>query len=192
MSGAPWLRWSLALLMAAIACYHVIRLAESHRRRRYGEADVDLTHAAMGSAMTVMLVGTVTLSVTHFWALAFSAVAFWFVLRAILAYIRHGAQSVTHALAQIVLSGAMLFMVLAATGSSMTGMTMPGSPAAGAAVGRVPVLLFVAAVVAVGAWTALGLGRAGQGAEAGVAPRTTAGCQLAMSATTVYLLLLMV
>jgi hypothetical protein len=77
----------------------------------------------------------------------------------------------------------------------MQGMTMPGNLAgAGAAVDPVPVLLLATAVAAVAIWTAVTLrrGRTGCASDVALAPRMTAGCQLAMNVTTVYMLLLMV
>jgi Domain of unknown function (DUF5134) len=205
MSGAPWLRWSLATVMIAIALYHGVRLVAAHRRGRHSEADVDLTHAAMGSAMAMMLFGALSLRTSHFWAMAFTAPALWFVLRALLTYVRRGAQAMGHPLRQAVLSVAMLFMLLAAgtpvtAGSawaSMQGMTMtPGRLGASTPVDPAPTLLLVAAVAAVAIWTAAALRRRGDrtgcAADVAIAPRMTAGCQLAMNVTTIYMLLLMV
>jgi hypothetical protein len=201
MSGASWLRWSLAALMAAIALYHVVRLLAAHRRRQYGEADVDLTHAAMGSAMAMMLVGALTLRTGHFWALGFTATASWFTLRTLLAYVRGGAGAVPHPLRQTVLSGAMLLMLFAATtpgaatsgATQMRGMAMSGGGAGASYRGLVFLVAAVVAVVAIG--TAAGLGgpryRVVATSEGTLAPRMTAACQLAMNATTVYMLLLM-
>jgi hypothetical protein len=198
MSGASWLRWSLAVLMAAIALYHVVRLVAAHRRRHYGEADVDLTHAAMGSAMAMMLVGAVSLRTSQLWAAGFAGIAAWFVLRTLLGYVRAGAGAVMPPLRQSVLSGAMLLMLLAATtpaaggaGSTlMRGMAM--SDAGASDRGLLFLVAAVVAIVAIG--TAAGLAprsRQAAASDGTLAPRMTAACQLAMNATTVYMLLLM-
>ncbi|MDX6230524.1 MAG: hypothetical protein QOI76_3914 [Frankiales bacterium] len=200
MPGTPWLRWSLAALMAAIAAYHLVRLVAARRRARHGEVDVDVTHAAMGSAMAMMLLGGLTLRSSQVWATAFCAPAVWFGLRTLLAYVRGGARAVAHPVQQAVLSAAMLCMLLAAatparagTGSTvMRGMAMSGSGAGGA--GSRGLLVVAGAVVAVALATAAGLGRQGRSGDprsGTLAPRTTAACQLAMTATTAYMLLLL-
>jgi hypothetical protein len=69
---------------------------------------------------------------------------------------------------------------------------MSGTGAGGAASGGL--LVVAAAVVAVALATAAGLGRQGRSGDSRsgtLAPRTTAACQLAMTATSAYMLLLL-
>ncbi|BEP13554.1 hypothetical protein acdb102_18650 [Acidothermaceae bacterium B102] len=185
MAGASWLRWSLAALMIAITCYHLVRVAAARR----DEADVDLTHAAMGVAMALMLVGALTSGASRAWALVFVAPTLWFVGRSLVGYIRLGLAAVGGPLRQTVVSAAMLVMLLVAgapaarAGSSP--MAMPSMGSSATAGGNVLVLALVAGVAAVAISTASRL-----------RPRTGSslvnpGCQLAMNVTTVYMLLLL-
>ena len=59
MPTASSLRWALAAVMIATAMYHAGRLVVARLRHPRSELDVDLTHAAMGVATTIILVGSV-------------------------------------------------------------------------------------------------------------------------------------
>jgi Domain of unknown function (DUF5134) len=185
MSAAGWLRWAIAALMIAIAGYHLARLAIARRRARRTEADVDLTHAAMGAAMAMMLVGALTAQASRGWALAFAGPTLWFVFRTLIDYVRQ--HPIGHPLTQAVISGTMVFMLLG-TATHGSGMAMADQG---------PVLLLAAAVVAVAIRTTTSIGRRNDSAAGGVlasrvlAPNLTAACQLAMNGTTVFMLVLM-
>jgi Domain of unknown function (DUF5134) len=189
VAGASWLRWSLAALMIAITCYHLVRLAAERR----DEADVDLTHAAMGVAMALMLVGALTSGASRVWALAFVAPTLWFVGRSLVGYIRLGLglglAAVGGPVRQTVVSASMLVMLLVggapAARAGTSPMAMPGMSGAHVTGGNVLVLALAAGVAAVAISTASRL-----------RPRTGSslvnpGCQLAMNVTTVYMLLLL-
>ena len=184
MAGAAWLRWSLAALMIAITCYHLVRVAA----RRRDEADVDLTQAAMGVAMSLMLVGALTTGASRAWALGFVAPTLWFVGRSLMGYIRLGLAAVGGPLRQTVVSAAMLVMLLVAGAvparAGTPPMAVPSMGSAATTGGSALVLALVAGVAAVAVSTASQLRpRAGSSL---VRP----GCQLAMNVTTVYMLLL--
>jgi hypothetical protein len=185
VAGASWLRWSLAALMIGITCYHLVRLIRVAAARR-GEADVDLTHAAMGVAMALMLVGALTSGASRVWALVFVAPTLWFVGRSLVGYVRLGLAAVGGPVRQTVVSAAMLVMLLVAGAPAARAgsapMVMPSTSAAG---GNVLVLALVAGVAAVAISTAARL-RTRTGSSL-----VNPGCQLAMNVTTVYMLLLL-
>ncbi len=192
---ADWLPWLLAAAMVGVAAYHVARLIATRVRHHAASMDVELTHAAMGAAMTAMLVGLVAPAADLWLALPFVAMATWFAVRGVHTYVMDGVTPRAVAAAwQVVGCAAMAYMLLAvvrsATTTHMAGMVMGGN-------GRSDVswpglrLLLVGATVAWAGWTmfrvvdgrstSAGAGRVG----------LSAGCQLAMNMTTVYMLVAM-
>jgi hypothetical protein len=79
MSAPGWLRWAFAVAMIAVALYHLARLVMSRVVRRTTAVDVELSHAAMGAVMAMMLVGTLAGPDGRLLALIFGAPTLWFV-----------------------------------------------------------------------------------------------------------------
>jgi hypothetical protein len=207
--------WILAGAMIATAGYHAGRMVAARVRCRRCEADVDVTHAVMGVAMSLMLVGSLTPGASLRWAMAFAIPAVWFVCRGVHAYVMDGGgQAFGQHVRQGVGCAAMLYMVLAtaATGPSaahgMAGMHTSGAatgPAQGwatATAGLIPSrqldVLLAVATAGVAIWTWRLIWSAGRARLATtrppnteLAPAVTAGCQLAMNVTTIYMLALM-
>ncbi len=148
MIGPPWLADTLAAMVLAVAAYALGRLvvvAVGGARRT--ERDVDAYHVAMGISMAGMLTGSLTDFERQAWAVVFAFTTVWFVLR--LPWT--GAQRVVeqqpagHRLVHVLSSGAMVYMMLAASAGSMDAMSM----GAGGAGVRLPALAGMLAVVLV-------------------------------------------
>jgi hypothetical protein len=202
MSAPGWLRWALATAMIAVALYHSSRLVASGRRapqhEAHAEVDIELTHAAMGVAMTLMVLDA--LAPAYFLTLGwlFVVPTFWFVSRALHTYGANGLRSADVAARQVIGCTAMVYMlvVLAAPSSrpavartvtgAMSGMSMSGPSALSAFVSPIRVIVVVATVVLCG-WTIARM--RGRAADAG--PALGLGCQLAVNVTTIYMLLAM-
>jgi hypothetical protein len=175
--STSWLRWLCAAAMIGVVLFHVVRLVSA--RARGVRPDAELAHAAMGAVMAVMLVGVLGPSDGRLLAVGFAASLVWFVWRGLHSFVMDGARAVGAPVRLVVGCAAMVYMlvVLSLAGPSMPGMTMPvGSPAL--------VVTLLVATLGVAAWTlirpvALGLPRS---------PALAAGCQLAMNAATVYML----
>jgi hypothetical protein len=218
VSAAEAVRWGCAAAMMAVAAYHGGRLPAARLLERRVEADVDLSHSAMGVAMTLMLVSSPGPASARAWSAVLAVPTLWFAGRAGYRHVVLG-RPVGPELRQVVLGAAMLYMILAAgplprvgapamqmTGMQMTAGSGPALLMAGPTSLTLDVVL-LAATAAVLAWTALGLlrgfrGDSGHGQlrtagarvhltglrSAPLAPALTASCQLAMSATTAYML----
>jgi hypothetical protein len=200
-----WLRWTLVAAMMAVAVYHLSRLAAARwRRDRLGDpcihVDVELTHAAMGSAMAVMVFGTVALAPLRGIGLVFGASTLWFASRAVYSYATGGPGSADVPARQVIGCAAMAYMllVLAAPAQSavaghmtgaMSGMAMSGAGSSVWTTLASPVVRLVAvgATIGVAGWTIVRM-RA-RAMDAG--PTVSVGCQLAVSMTTVYMLVAM-
>jgi hypothetical protein len=135
-----WLSWTFAAVMIATVLYHVSRLMATDTSLR--EVDVDVTHAAMGVGMAGMLIGRLTPGESYWWALGFAVPMAWFATRITWTALGRGVRFVGNHLRQLLVSGAMVFMLgaVAATAGtasvgaspvgnvSMAGMTMATSP----------------------------------------------------------------
>jgi hypothetical protein len=183
MAIPGWLQWTFAVAMVAVAVFHLARLARPHWLRGTSR-DVELAHAAMGAVMVWMLVGPLSAASSDRLAVLCLVPAAWFAWRALHSYVMDGLGAGGPTAVQIVGPAAMAYMLLAfgAATPMGTGMAMPGSSRGLAS----PVLagVFVLATVGVAAWTV-----ARQRGHRGAAvPVLNTGCQLAMSATTVCML----
>ncbi|MGZ4560361.1 MAG: DUF5134 domain-containing protein [Mycobacteriaceae bacterium] len=207
-SSATSLGQALAAVMIVATLYHAGRLLTSRTRHRHGEFDVDLTNAAMGIGMAIMLVGSLTPSAGRRWAILFAIPTLWFIWRSLDSYLIDGTRAVGRPLRQALTCAAMLYMFLAtarmaSTASPMSDMHSAGRAVAGMEVsagpefGRAVTALLLAAMVGVAVWTCTLLGR-GHGVAVcasntapGATVTVTVTCELAMSVTTVYMLVLM-
>ncbi|MGZ4573764.1 MAG: DUF5134 domain-containing protein [Mycobacteriaceae bacterium] len=209
-SSATSLGQALAAVMIVATLYHAGRLLTSRTRHRHGEFDVDLTNAAMGIGMAIMLVGSLTPSAGRRWAILFAIPTLWFIWRSLDSYLIDGTRAVGRPLRQALTCAAMLYMFLAtarmaSTASPMSDMHSAGRAVAGMEVsagpefGRAVTALLLAAMVGVAVWTCTLLGRghgvavcASNTASASAPGATvTVTCELAMIVTTVYMLVLM-
>ena len=206
MPAPGWLRWVLVAAMVAVAVYHLSRLAAARWRRvRPRDAcihvDVELTHAAMGSAMAVMVLGTLALTPLRGIGLVFVASTLWFASRAVRSYATDGPGSADIPVRQVIGSAAMAYMLLVLAAPSahssvtghmtgaMSGMAMSSGSGSVLATLSSPAsrLVIIGATIAVAGWTILRM-RA-RATDAG--PTLSVGCQLAVSMTTVYMLVAM-
>jgi hypothetical protein len=206
MPAPGWLRWTLAAAMVAVALYHLSRLGAARwRRARLYDAciqvDVELTHTAMGTAMTVMTLDAVTHAALRSLGLVFVASMIWFASRAVHSYATTGPRSMGGPARQVIGSAAMAYMLLvlaapsarsAVTGTmngAMTGMSMSGGGHPVLATLSSPFfrLVAVGATLGVAGWT---LSR-GRKRSVDADPTLSLGCQLAVSMTTVYMLVAM-
>jgi hypothetical protein len=116
----------------------------------------------------------------------------WFVARTVRSYQAGGPRSADVVAQQVIACGAMAYMLLALAGPSarptagnaMVGMSMSGSPTASSPVLR---LVVIAAIAGLCGWTIVRLRV--RSMEAG--PAMGVGCQLAVNATTIYMLIVM-
>jgi hypothetical protein len=121
----------------------------------------------------------------------------WFVVRTIRNYVVSGPRSADVVARQVIACGAMAYMLLAVTGpsigpsmsSAMSGMSMAGSGSSAFSALSSPALRLIVIVVIVGlcAWT---LARQREHSVA-TGPVLGVGCQLAVNATTIYMLIVM-
>lgn len=146
MIGPGLLADLLAVVMLAVAAYALGRLAVVAHAGRPSERDVDAFHVAMGISMAAMLTGRLSTFGAEAWAVVFACGTAWFALRLPWHDALRAAevQPIGHRLAHVVSSGAMVYMLLAVPGGSMTTM---GTGAAGAA--RLPGLAAVLALAMV-------------------------------------------
>ena len=155
MTGPSWLAGILAVIMIATAAYCATRLVIARAHRRPDERDVDLVHTVMGVAMAGMLVSWLNPLPDGVWAVMFGAGTGWFGWRAwrgrrVRTHVTGTGQSPhRHHVPHLVMCGAMVYMLLAASAAasaSGTGTAMGGVAAAG----RFPLLALVLAVFMVG------------------------------------------
>lgn len=197
MSAAIDVRWVLAALMIAASGYHGARVVVAVRRRARAGLAVDLTHAAMGIGMTIMLVGPMSAPAGHLWAFGLAVPACWFAARAARCFTSVPSGTVRHDAGQAVLCGAMIYLLVLES--------MPGIPDMSGMPMSVPTSLPMASGWAVVARTlamALLLGclaitvghawsmwpRPATSTRAALARAAYGGCQMAMGLTTVYML----
>ena len=200
MSGPAWLSEALAAVMIAVALFHAARLARL--RRRSTHPDIDLTHLAMGVAMALMLVATLSARSSLGWALAFAVPTVWFTWRSMQTFVFDGAKALTRHLPHALACGAMVYVLLvlssagpaSADSTAMPGMQMAPSamPGLNGSSGTaqwsflaVPLMIVMCGVAAL---NAAQLRRAT--ASGNHIPAVTNGCQLAMSTTMIYMLVM--
>jgi hypothetical protein len=206
MAAPTWVRWILAVAMIAVAAYHLSRLTlpKWWRNRRYGahaRIDVELTHAAMGSAMTLMVLGAVAPAELRNLGLLFLAPALWFTSHAVSGLVLDGPRGADVAARQVVGCAAMSYMLVILAGSSagpalartvtatMSGMSMSGAGPSSLTTFSSPLARLIAVVAVLGlcAWTIARV--RGRCVDAG--PALGVGCQLAVNVTTIYMLVAM-
>jgi hypothetical protein len=179
-----WLAGVLAAVMIATAVYCASRLASSRARRCGTERDADLVHAVMGVSMGGMLVTRLNPLPNMVWAVLFGMAAVWFGGQI---WRRAGVHHVPH----LVMCGAMVYMLLAASAAPKAMGSMGGA--------RFPLIALVLALAMIGCvvWQAERLSSRvtpvvnGQTA-ARLSPRLAACCQIAMSLTMGYMLIMLV
>lgn len=151
MAGPSWLAGLLAAGMLLLAGYAASRLAAARVLRAPIEADTDVLHALMGTAMAGMFLPQLRLLPSSAWALLFGAAGAWFAASAIRA--RTTAPRRWHCrfpVPHLVECMAMLYMLLALPARPRTpGMAMPGMAGPGAAAGF-PALALVLALFMLG------------------------------------------
>jgi TRAP-type C4-dicarboxylate transport system permease small subunit len=206
MSSASWLSWTLAALMIGVALYHVARIVAWPHLGRCRELDVDVTHAVMGLTMAGMLVGSVTGQLGRSCIIGFGLATAWFGWRAADTCIAVGIRAVGHPLRQMLGCGAMLYMFAASANAFAIGNYRPeiqlpdGKVLLGSGFPLLTGLLAATGVVTARTIiTALGAAQDhrhhspdGGFTNSALAPALAAGCQAAMSATTVYMLAMMI
>lgn len=177
-----WLRWVFAAAMLGVAVFHLVRLVSSRRRHR---PDAEFTHAAMAVVMTVMLVGVLAPANGRLLALCFAAPLGWFVWRGLHSFVMDGVRTVGAPVRLVVGCAAMVYMLvaLAAASTSMPGMAMPSASLLSPVIAGA----LLVATLGVAAWTVTRPVAVGLPSR----PALAAGCQLAMNAATVYMLVAM-
>jgi len=148
MSGPGWLAGAFAAVMIATAVYCVSRLVSARRWRRPTEYDVDGVHVLMGAAMAGMLVPRLNVFWDGGWEVIFAAAMAWFGGRAIHGYRHHPARShrAPHDLEHLLASGAMLYMLIAASARSAGHGSGYAMAMAGPSGSRFPTLALVLAL----------------------------------------------
>jgi hypothetical protein len=177
-----WLAGVLAAVMIATAVYCASQLAV---RRRGTGRDVDAVHAVMGVSMGGMLVTRLNPLPNALWAVLFGLATVWFGGQV---WRRAGVHHVPH----LVMSGAMVYMLLAATVAPGARHAMGSMAMSGA---RFPLLALALALAMIGCvvWQAERLSvRIRPGSAAALSPRLAACCQIAMSLTMGYMLIMLV
>ncbi|MDT5201574.1 MAG: hypothetical protein QOH34_3096 [Mycobacterium sp.] len=211
MPTVYWQHWFLAAVMIVTALYHLARPVVAEVWSRPIELDADLMHAAMGSTMALMLLTSLTPQASHLWGSLFTLAALWFVGRAVWASRAKGLSTIGPTVGEALLSAAMVVMLtaspIATAGGSISGGGMAGmagmaesgssreSTVSAMVTSRPVIVILLAGILCVTLWTAAGsLIRAGYpggvAADRTFAPTLTAGCQLAMTTATCYMLVL--
>ena len=196
MGGQGWLADILAGIMIATTIYCVTRIVVARVQRRPAEPDVDGVHAVMGVAMAGMLVTSLRTLPAGVWAAVFAAAAVWYawqIARSYQADAGSGQRAVNtahrhHHLPHLAMSGAMVYMLLAApammsSGGGTTGAMGMGGSSAGA---HFPLLALVLtlALVSFVIWDTDRLSRLPRLAPAAaVNPRVEAGLAIARAGT---------
>ncbi len=200
MAAPDWVRRILAVAMIGVAMYHLSRLAIFRRsgldpKPTVVQVDVELTHVAMGSAMALMVSDTLAPDDLRGLVLVFVVPMFWFLLRTVRGYVRGGPKLADIAARQVIACAAMAYMLLAVAGTpmrpgfgaGMNGMSMGTSvsPALSAFSSPILRLVVIVAIAGLCAWTV-----ARHRAHAPSAgPAMGVGCQLAVNATTIFMLI---
>ena len=194
-TGPIWLAGAFAAVMLGIALYCVGRLIVARRTGRRIEADVDVVHIGMGTAMAGMLVPSANPLAGHAWNLGwtlfFGLAVCWFGGRLLIALAERN--SAGSAPVHLLGSGAMLYM-MSATSPSAPAMSMPGMSMGGSVTTPVLTLLLLGLLGGFAVLTTDHVLRpvvVAEGASAPLAPRVADCCHLAMSVAMGYMLLLM-
>jgi hypothetical protein len=208
VTGSTWLTDLVAATMLATALYCVGRIVIARARALVTETDVDLVHVAMGLGMADMLLRPPGSAVNRIGAVGFGAATGYFAFRSLRQYAAPRSRPVGlgHHLQHALGSGAMLFMFLPGSHTAMTSSISTMSAPSGLA--RVPPTAGLLALLLLG----LALATAGRlvssvGAPTGatpagwaaateraagptvLAPRLAICCQVLMSASMCYALL---
>ena len=155
MAGPSWLNDFLAAIMIVTAVYCAGRLVIAAARHRATEHDVDLVHVVMGVAMAGMLVPRINPGWSSGWAVLFGAATAWFGWRAFRGYRSASADRFrpAHHVPHLVMSGAMVYMLVAVSksgaGSGPAGRVAAMGGAAGS-VARFPIAALVLALFMIG------------------------------------------
>jgi hypothetical protein len=186
--STSWLRWAFAAAMIGVAIFHITRLLASRARHGPDRADAELTHVAMGVVMTAMLLGVLAPIESRRLAMLFALPLVWFVWRGVHSYVLDGPRAVGAPTRHVVGCAAMVYMLVAVSGASTAVSTMPGMSMASTShsLPIVPGTLLLA-TLAVAVSTVVRPRTVGLPAT----PALAAGCQLAMNAATVYMLMAM-
>ena len=153
MAGPSWLVDTLAAIMITLTVYCACRLLASRLWRRPTDCDADITHIAMGVAMTGMLVPRLNPLWDSMWEVIFGIAAAWFACR--ISQDSRGSGAVGWVkgprLPHLVHCVAMLYMLLAARVSAGGAGPAPMARVGGFSdAARFPVLAFVLALLVLG------------------------------------------
>ena len=156
MAGPSWLAGALAAAMILTAGYAASRLAAARVLRTTTEADTDVLHALMGTAMAGMILPPLRVLPSSAWAVVFAAAGTWFAAGAIRGRTTSPRTwQCRYPVPHLVECMAMLYMLLAVpAGPRRPGMAMPGMAAPGTAA-DFPALALVLALFMLGylLWT---------------------------------------
>jgi hypothetical protein len=131
MVGTPsGLYYLFAVLMLAVALYGLALLVVTAVERRSGGRDVELSHVAMGVAMSGMFVPGWSFGPNALWELVFAAFLVWFVVRTVQSVQTWGLH-VPHTAIHAVMSFGMLLMFWFPLGATSGAMVMSASAASG-------------------------------------------------------------
>jgi hypothetical protein len=206
MAGPSWLAHAFAAVMILTACYSASRLVLSRLHEPATEADADVLHVVMGTAMAGMLVPQLALLPATTWMVVFGTGAAWFGGCAL----RSRSQSRSswpcrYPVPHLIECVAMLYMLMAVRETRPgAGMAMPGMGTSPSTPAGFPALSVVLALFMLGyiMWTTdqlASLARAkisvrGQpipASQALLAPGLAAFGKIAMGITMGYMLILM-
>jgi hypothetical protein len=118
-----WLAHVLAITMLATTFYCVARLVVARRWQRSLHYDTNVAHAADGLAMAGMLLASLQTLPDGAWEVIFGTFTFWFALRGTRFVLRNGlgtmegehAHTLTHYVSHLTMAGAMLYMFVEAS-----------------------------------------------------------------------------
>jgi Domain of unknown function (DUF5134) len=217
MTEPGWVTGAFAVVMVAVSTYCATRIVLARRLGRTLHYDVNFAHVAMGLGMAGMLSPGLNVLPDGVWEALFSALAAWFVWRAVHFIQRHGfagrsndrVHGISHYLTHLVMSCSMLYMYFAASPERVVpggGMAMGANPAT--ADFLVLPLAFVVILGISAVWHVDALSRfstpafatvgggttgvAGAGADPRwLAPRLEMGCHIAMCIAMAFMLVLL-
>ena len=219
MAGPTWVSLSLAVFMVATSVYCAGRLVLSRRRHAVTQHDVDAVHVVMGVVMAGMLAGALSFGWSGLWKDFFGVSAAWFGWQSVSALIRFRTRggAISHHAGHLLTSGAMCAMFVAvptgsagasatmSTSAGMGGMGyMAGMPGSGDARWWPPVAVllavvlfgyanfYVRALILAGPRpTSAGVGSTAQMAPSTLSPRLALCCEIVMSLTMSYMLIVL-
>ena len=128
MLQPTWLVDTLAVVMIAISTYCVARLVAARVWGRALHRDINVAHVAMGTAMAGALVAGFRTLPDGAWELVFGALVLWFGASAARLVVRPALAAVdthhlSHNLTHMVMAGAMLYMFMETSSSSVAAAT---------------------------------------------------------------------